>query len=85
MKGVMRFGKKGKLSPCYVGPHQILRRIRKVCYELEFPNDLASAHPFFNVSLLKKSVGYPTSIVPLEGLVVKENLSYEEVPVDILD
>ncbi|KAH0644963.1 hypothetical protein KY284_032847 [Solanum tuberosum] len=56
MKGVMRFGKKGKLSPQYVGPYQILRRVGTVAYELALPNELAL-----------------------------ENLSYEEVPVEILD
>ncbi|WMV30411.1 hypothetical protein MTR67_023796 [Solanum verrucosum] len=57
MKGVMRFGKKGKLSPHYVGPYKILRRIGKVAYELDLPNDLASVHPIFDVSLLRKCVG----------------------------
>ncbi|WMV58132.1 hypothetical protein MTR67_051517 [Solanum verrucosum] len=64
MKGVMRFGKKGKLSPRYVGPYQILRRIGKVAYELELPNELASVHLVFHVSMLKKCVGDPTSIIP---------------------
>ncbi|WMV41184.1 hypothetical protein MTR67_034569 [Solanum verrucosum] len=45
MKGVMRFGKKGKLSPRYVGPYKILRRIDKVDYELDFPSELASVLP----------------------------------------
>ncbi|WMV58867.1 hypothetical protein MTR67_052252 [Solanum verrucosum] len=85
MKGVMRFGKKGKLSPRYMGPYQILRHIGKVTYELELPNDLASAHLIFHDSMLKKCVEDPTSIVPLERLGVKENLSYEEVLVKILD
>ncbi|KAK4729692.1 hypothetical protein R3W88_022680 [Solanum pinnatisectum] len=56
-----------------------------VAYELELPNELASVHPVFHVSMLKKCVGDPTSIVPLEGLGAKENLSYEEVPMKILD
>ncbi|WMV41148.1 hypothetical protein MTR67_034533 [Solanum verrucosum] len=45
MKGVMRFGKKGKLSPRYVVPYQILKRVGKVVYELDLPNELASVHP----------------------------------------
>ncbi|WMV06712.1 hypothetical protein MTR67_000097 [Solanum verrucosum] len=65
MKGVMRFGKKGKLSPRYVGPYRILKRISKVAYELELPADLAAVHPVFHISLLKKCVGDPASIVPL--------------------
>ncbi|WMV18344.1 hypothetical protein MTR67_011729, partial [Solanum verrucosum] len=82
---VEAFGKKWKLSPRYVGSYQILKHFGKVAYELELPNDLASMHPIFYVFLLKKCVGDPTSIVPLEGLGVKENISYEEVLVEILD
>ncbi|WMV09851.1 hypothetical protein MTR67_003236 [Solanum verrucosum] len=84
MKGVMRLLKKRELSPRYVGPYHILRRIGKVTYELDLPNDLASVHRVFHFSLLKKCVGDPTSIVPLEGLGVNENLSYEEVSDEIL-
>ena len=54
MKGVMRFGKKGKLSPRYIGPFKILSRFIKVAYELKLPSNLASIHPVFHVSLLKK-------------------------------
>ncbi|WMV58158.1 hypothetical protein MTR67_051543 [Solanum verrucosum] len=57
----------------------------EVAYELEFSNELPFVHPRFHVSLLKKCVGDLTSIVPKEGLGVKENLSYEEVPVEILE
>ncbi|KAK4737102.1 hypothetical protein R3W88_000799 [Solanum pinnatisectum] len=68
-----------------MGPYKILRSIGEVAYELDLPNDLASVHPVFHVSLLNKCVGYSISIVPLEGLGIKENLSSEEVPVEILD
>ncbi|WMV29850.1 hypothetical protein MTR67_023235 [Solanum verrucosum] len=85
MKGVMRFGKKGKLSPRYVGPYQILKTIGKVAYELELPADLAAVHPVFHISLLKKCVGDPASIVPLESVAGKDSLSYDDVPVEILD
>ncbi|WMV14084.1 hypothetical protein MTR67_007469 [Solanum verrucosum] len=85
MKGVMRFGKKGKLSPRYVGPYRILKRIGKVAYELELPADLAAVYPVFHISLLKKCVGDPASIVSLESVAVKDSLSYEDVPVEILD
>ncbi|WMV58958.1 hypothetical protein MTR67_052343, partial [Solanum verrucosum] len=57
----------------------------KVAYELEFPNDLPSVHLVFHVFLLKKCVVDPTSIVPLDVLGVKENLSYEEVSIEMLD
>ncbi|WMV29586.1 hypothetical protein MTR67_022971 [Solanum verrucosum] len=85
MKGVMRFGKKGKLSPRYVGPYEILKRVRKVDYELKLPIELPPVHPVFHISMLKKCIGDPVSILPLEGLGVNESLSYEEVPVAILD
>ncbi|WMV14749.1 hypothetical protein MTR67_008134 [Solanum verrucosum] len=85
MKGVMIFGKKGKLSPRYVGPYRIFQRIGKVTYELELPADLAAVHPVFHISLLKKCVGDPVSIVPLESVAVKDSLSYEDIPVEILD
>ncbi|WMV54704.1 hypothetical protein MTR67_048089 [Solanum verrucosum] len=83
MKGVMRFGKKGKLCPRYVSPYKILRRAGNFAYELDLPNELASMHLVFHVSMLKNCVGDPTSIVSLEGLGVKENLSYEEITVEI--
>ncbi|WMV46507.1 hypothetical protein MTR67_039892 [Solanum verrucosum] len=56
------------------GPYQILRRIGKFSYELDLPNDLASAHMVFHVSFLKKCVGDPIYIVPLESLGIKESL-----------
>ncbi|WMV25057.1 hypothetical protein MTR67_018442 [Solanum verrucosum] len=85
MREVMRFGKKGKLSPRYVGPYEILKRVRKVAYELKLPIELAPVHPVFHISMLKKCIGDPVSILPLEGLGVDENLSYEEALVEILD
>ncbi|WMV46044.1 hypothetical protein MTR67_039429 [Solanum verrucosum] len=76
---------KGKLSLRFVGPYQILKRIGKVAYKLVLPNELASVHPVFHFSMLKKYMGDPVSIIPLEGLGVDENLFYEEVSVEILD
>ncbi|WMV24882.1 hypothetical protein MTR67_018267, partial [Solanum verrucosum] len=85
MKGVMRFAKKGKLSPRYVGHYQILKRIGKVAYELDLPNELALVHPIYHVSMIKKCIGHPVTIIPFEGLRVAESLSYEEITVEILD
>ncbi|WMV09616.1 hypothetical protein MTR67_003001 [Solanum verrucosum] len=80
----MRFGKKGKPSPRYVGPYRIMKRVGNVAYELELPTKLATVHLVFQISLLKKCVGDPASIVPLESVVVKDSLTYEEVPVEII-
>ena len=82
---MVRSGKKGKLSPHYVGHYEILQRVSKVVCELKLPSELASVHPVFHVSMLKKCIGDPESILPIKGLGVKENLSYEEVPVEILN
>ncbi|XP_070002105.1 uncharacterized protein [Nicotiana sylvestris] len=79
MKGVMRFGKKGKLSPCYICPYRILRRIGDLSQELGI------VHPVFHMSILKKFMRDPSLMVPTEIIGVKDSLSYEEIPVAILD
>ncbi|WMV59586.1 hypothetical protein MTR67_052971 [Solanum verrucosum] len=71
IQGVMRFGNKGKLSPRYISPYRILKRIGKVAYELELSADLAAVHLVFHISLLKKCVGDPASVVLLESVAVK--------------
>ena len=85
MKGLVRFGNKGKLSFRYVGPYEIWQSVGKVAYELELPSELASVHPIFHVSMFKKCIGDPESIIPIQGLGVKDNLSYEKVSIHIID
>ncbi|WMV19263.1 hypothetical protein MTR67_012648 [Solanum verrucosum] len=85
MKGVIRFGKKGKLSPQYIGPYRISRRIGNVAYELELPQELAAVHPVIHISMLKKCMGDPLLIIPTEDIGIKDSLSYEEIVVQILD
>ncbi|WMV24148.1 hypothetical protein MTR67_017533 [Solanum verrucosum] len=85
MKGVMRFGKKEKLSPRYIGPYKISKRVGKVAYELELPQELAAVHPVFHVSMLKKCIGDPSLIIPTENIWIKDSLSYEKIHVHILD
>ncbi|XP_070006030.1 uncharacterized protein [Nicotiana sylvestris] len=85
MKGIMRFGRKGKLSPMYVGPYKIIHRIGQVAYNLELPPEMSLVHPVFHVSILKKVMGDPSTITPVKTIEVNEELSYEEVPVAILD
>ena len=62
-----------------------MQSINKVSYELKLPSELASVHLVFHVSMLKKCIGDLESILPIEGLGVKDNLSYDEVPVQNLD
>ena len=81
----MRFGKKRKPTPRYIGPYKIFKRIGKVAYKLELPAKLAAVHKVFHISLLKKCVGDPAPIVPLESVAMKDSLSYEDVPIEILD
>ena len=81
----MRFGKKGKLSLRYIGPYRILKRVGSVAYEIELPNDLAKVHPVFHVSMLRKFIGDVDTIIPLEDVSIEDSLTYEEVPVEILD
>ncbi|WMV18745.1 hypothetical protein MTR67_012130 [Solanum verrucosum] len=81
----MRFGKGGKLSPRYIGPYKISKRIGNVDYELELPQELAAVHPVFHISMLKKCMGDPSLIIPTEDIGIKDGLYYGEIPVKILD
>ena len=85
MKGVMRFGKKGKLSPRFVGPFEILKRIGKVAYELALLPTLAGVHNVFHVSMLMKYILDPSHVLNYEPLKIEDNMTYEEVPIQILD
>ncbi|WMV58454.1 hypothetical protein MTR67_051839 [Solanum verrucosum] len=85
MKGVMRFGKKGKLSPRYIGPYRIAKRIEKIAYELELPQELAAVHPVFHVFMLKNCMGDPSLVIPTKDIGIKDSLSYDEIHVQILD
>ena len=67
MNGVMRFGKKGKLSPHFIGPFEILERIGEVAYKLALPPSLASVHNVFHVSMLKKIHSEFISCVKLQA------------------
>ena len=85
LKGVVRFGKKGKLSPRYIGPFEITQRIGKVAYKLALSPDLARVHDVFNVSMVKKYVSDPSHVLPEMSIEVREDLTSEERPVTIMD
>ncbi|KAK6802967.1 hypothetical protein RDI58_000751 [Solanum bulbocastanum] len=85
MKGIVQFVKKGKLSTRYIGPYKIIQKIGMVAYELDFPSELEAVHYVFHLSMLRKCVGDPSRIMPIEKIRITEDLSYAEAPIDILD
>nr|GEX26394.1 retrotransposon protein, putative, Ty3-gypsy subclass [Tanacetum cinerariifolium] len=84
-KGVIRFGKKGKLAPRYVGPFEILKRVGPVAYRLRLPEELSSVHKTFHVSNLKKCLADTNLHVPLDEIKVDKTLRFIEEPVEIMD
>ncbi|GJY11732.1 hypothetical protein Tco_0381041 [Tanacetum coccineum] len=84
-KGVIRFGKKGKLAPRYVGPFEILERIGPVAYRLRLPEELIGVHDKFHVSNLKKCLGNANLHVPLNEIKIDKTLCFVEEPVEIID
>ncbi|KAI3717350.1 hypothetical protein L1987_68917 [Smallanthus sonchifolius] len=84
-KGVIRFGKRGKLNPRYVGPFKIVKRIGPVAYQLDLPEGLSGVHDVFHVSNLKKCLADEKLTVPLEELHIDEQLWFIEEPVEIMD
>ncbi|GJT86011.1 putative reverse transcriptase domain-containing protein [Tanacetum coccineum] len=84
-KGVMRFRKKGKLAPRYVGPFEILERISHVAYRLRIPEELIGVHDTFHVSNLKKCLENANLHVPLNDIKIDKTLCFVEEPVEIMD
>ena len=90
LRGVKRFGVKGKLAPRFAGPYKILQRMGEVAYKLELPEGLSGVHDVFHVSQLKKCHAEMAEVplrdtVPLEAIQLKDDLTYEEKPVKILE
>ena len=82
---MLRFGKKGKLSPRYMGPYEIVERIGEVVYRLRLPPELARIHDGFNVSILRKYITDPSHVLRDQPVELKEDLTYEERLVQIVD
>ncbi|GJS55331.1 putative reverse transcriptase domain-containing protein [Tanacetum coccineum] len=83
-KGVVRFGKRGKLNPRYVGPFKVIERVGEVAYKLELPEELSRVHNTFHVSNLKKCHADEPLAVPLDGLHLDDKLHFVEEPVEIV-
>ncbi|GJV74253.1 hypothetical protein Tco_1494248 [Tanacetum coccineum] len=84
-KGVVQFGKKGKLAPRYVGPFEIVECVGPVAYRLKLPHELSSLHDTFHVLNLKKCLAEPDVQVPLEEIEIEENLRFVEEPIEIVE
>ena len=80
-----KFGKKGKLSPRYIGSYQVFERVGDIAYRLELPSELARVHNVFHVALLRHYVSDPSHVILPQQLEISPDLTYEEEPVKILD
>ncbi|GJT51617.1 hypothetical protein Tco_0977774 [Tanacetum coccineum] len=84
-KGVIRFGKRGKLNPRYIGPFKILERIGPVAYKLELPKELSNVHSTFYISNIKKCLSDESLIIPMKELRLDDKLNFIEEPMEIMD
>nr|GFB13750.1 putative reverse transcriptase domain-containing protein [Tanacetum cinerariifolium] len=84
-KGVVRYGKRGKLNPRYVGHFKVLERVGDVAYKLDLPGELSRVQNTFHVSNLKKCHADEPLAVPLDELHFDDKLYFVEEPVEIMD
>ncbi|GJZ86347.1 putative reverse transcriptase domain-containing protein [Tanacetum coccineum] len=84
-KGAVRFGKRGKLSPCYIGPFKIIARVGHVAYTLELPKELKGIHSTFHVLNLKKCLVEGDVVVSMEEIQLDDKLHMIEEPIEIVD
>ncbi|GJX32138.1 putative reverse transcriptase domain-containing protein [Tanacetum coccineum] len=84
-KGVIRFRKRGKHNPWYIGPFKILEQIGPVAYKLELPEELRNVHNTFHVSNLKKCLSDESLVIPMKELRLDNKLNFVEEPVEIMD
>ena len=81
----MSFGMKGKLSPRFIGPFEILSRVGEVVYKLALPPSLSVVHPVFHVSMLRKYIKDETHVISPDSVELGPDLTYEKEPIAILD
>ena len=83
-KKMMRFGKKGKLGPRFIGPYEVIEKVGPVAYRLASPQDLEKIHNVFHVSMLRRYRSDPSNVVSTETIELRPDLTSEEEPVEIL-
>ena len=84
-RGVVRFGKRGKLSPRFIGPFEILERVGTVAYRLALPPSMSGVHEVFHVSMLRRYTHDPAHVVDWGKIEVDTDGTFEEGPVRIMD
>ncbi|GKA63483.1 hypothetical protein Tco_0763089 [Tanacetum coccineum] len=84
-KGVIHFGKRGKLNPWYIGPFKILKRVGPVAYKLKLPEELSNVHNTFHVSNLNKCLSDESLVIRMKELRLDEKLNFVKEPVKIMD
>ena len=84
-KGVLRFRRRGKLSPRFIGPYEVVSKVGLVAYRLKLPLELSRIHDTFHVSMLRKYIPDRSHMLREQQMQLKENLTYEEKPVQIVD
>ena len=84
-RGVVRFGKQGKLSPRFIGPFEVFERVGAVAYRLALPSSLSGVHEVFHVSMLRKYTPDPAHVVDWGKLVIDADEIFEEGPMRIID
>ena len=83
-KKVMRFGKNGKLSPRFISPYEVIKKVGPMAYRLALPPDLEKIHNVFHVSMLRRYRSDPSHVVSSETIELRPNLTYEEELIEIL-
>ena len=84
-RGVVRFGKYGKLSPRFIGPFEILKRVGTIAYRLALPPNMSGVHEVFHVSMLRRYTPDPAHVVDWGEIEVDTDGTFEEGPVRIVD
>ena len=84
-KGVLRFGRHGKLKARYIGPYEIISIVGPVAYRLDLPPELSKVHNVFHVSMLRKYIPDPSHVLRDQPVKLKDNLTYKEKPMQIVD